>query len=173
MTTRHAFLLTAAFTFFACGVDPETYRVLDTTQGFWDASRDGDITMAQSYVAEGALASIEPRDDGKPPFDEYRLGDVEVSGNQATVETHVTGVNGSAAVEADFQTVLVKENGIWWIDLDRTTGGILESIMGETMAAMGEAMEEAMGEAMQEMVNGMQKSMEEMAASMEKGAQRR
>ena len=173
MKTRQMLAMAAVGVLIACGVDPETYRVLDTAEGFWDASQNGEVDVAQSYVAEGAMASLERREDGSAPFEEYSLGKVEVDGNSATVETHIKGINGPAAVEAEFQTVLVRDNGIWWIDLDRTTGGILESIMGETMAAMGEAMEEAMGEAMQEMVDGMQKSMEEMASKMNKGGQRR
>jgi len=94
-----------------------------------------------------------------------------VNGNRAKVQTQIVGVNGNPGVVLEFTTSLVLSQNIWWIDLDRTTGEIMQVMLGIDMEEFGEAMEEAMGKAMEGMADEVQATMEQIAKEMDRAMQ--
>ncbi len=148
MKFRMTYLLTAALLGTACGAADDPRGV---AEAFWTASKDGDMELAKSYIAEGGSASI---DESGSSIDDFSLGETGVDGDRATVETTMVSM-GEQAMELAFNTVLVQQDGGWKVDLDQTTDEMMKSLFGTTMGDFTKQMGEAMGGAMQEMAEGM------------------
>jgi hypothetical protein len=164
--------LAFACTLIGCGSDYEAEKARKVADGFWAANMGGDVEEAETYVLEGSSATLTKPQDGSPPFEDYTLGKVEVDGNRATVETRIVGANGNTGVEMEFKTSLVLSQNMWWIDLDRTSGEIMQVMLGINMEEFGEAMEEAMGKAMEGVADEMEATMEQMAKEMDRAMKR-
>jgi len=128
-------------------------------EAFWTASKEGDIELAKTYVAEGSKATMNNSGDSQSLGD-FSLGEVTVDGDRATVETNVA----AKEMELAFQTVLIRQEGDWKVDLDATTDEMMRSLFGTTMGdftkKMGEAMGEAVGETMKAVAEGMAEGLE-------------
>ncbi len=152
MKFRMTYLLTAALLGTACGAAGDPHAV---AEAFWTASKDGDMELAKSYVAEGGSASI---DESGSSIGDFSLGETAIDGDRATVETTMVSA-GEQSIELAFTTVLVQQDGGWKVDLDQTSDDMMKSLFGTTMGEltkkMGEAMGDAMGEAMKGMAEGM------------------
>jgi len=172
MTPRQMATLALAFGLIGCADDYESERVRKAADGFWTANMEGELELAETYVLEGSSATLTRPEDGGAPFESYTLDKVDVDGNRATVETRIDGVGGNPGVEMEFKTRLVRSQDIWWIDLDRTTGEIMQVMMGVDMEGFGEAMEEALGQAMEGVADEMQATMEQMAKEMDRAMKR-
>ncbi|MGH7540574.1 MAG: hypothetical protein ACRELC_06220, partial [Gemmatimonadota bacterium] len=85
---------------------------------FWTAAREGDVetVRALSFETESASLDVEP---GRSAIREYTLGTTRVDGEEAFVETTVRGTDETPVV-VTFETVLVKRDGDWKVDLERT-----------------------------------------------------
>ncbi len=173
MIDRRIATLTLVCGLMACGGGYESDRVLETADGFWAASYAGQMEVAERYILEGGSATLNKPEDGKPPFDSYTLGKVELDGNRATVETSIQGANGNSGLDMEFKTVLVMSRSMWWVDLDNTTGEIMQVMLGVNMEELGQAMADAMGEAIDGMAEGMQEGVEQMAKEMNAAMSRR
>jgi hypothetical protein len=150
MKSRLTHILAAALLATACGAGDDPGAV---AEAFWTASKAGDIELAKTYVAEGSKATM--NNSGDSQLGDFSLGEVTVDGDRATVETDVA----SEEMELAFQTVLIRQEGDWKVDLDATTDEMMRSLFGTTMGdftkKMGEAMGEAVGESMKAMADGM------------------
>ena len=62
MKFRLTYLLTAALVGTACGTGDGPHAI---ASAFWTASKNGDMELAKSYMAEGGSASI---NETKPPW---------------------------------------------------------------------------------------------------------
>ncbi len=162
MKIRPTCVLTAAFLAMACGAanDPR-----DVAEAFWSASKEGDVELAKSYIAEGGNATIKDPKESGSSVGEFSLGETTIDGERATVETTVE-TTGAQAMELAFQTVLVSREGSWKVDLDQTTDEMMKSLFGTTMGdltkQMGEAIGDAMGDAMKGMAEGMAEGLKSM-----------
>ncbi len=149
--------LTAALLATACGAADGPHGV---AEAFWTASRDGDMELAKSYIAEGGNATIKDADESGSSIGEFSLGETTIDGKQATVETTIE-TTGERAMELAFNTVLVQQDGGWKVDLDQTTDEMMKSLFGTTMGGLVEKMGQAMGDAMGEAMKGMAEGMAE------------
>ncbi len=160
MKFRPTYVLTAALLAPACAASNDP-RVV--AEAFWTASKDGDMELAKSYIAEGGNATIQEPDESS--VGEFSLGETTIDGERATVETTLK-TTGEQAMELAFQTVLVSRDGSWKIDLDQTTDEMMKSLFGTTMGEltkkMGQAMGDAMGDAMKGMAEGMAEGLKSM-----------
>ncbi len=130
-------------------------------EAFWEASRTGDYELAQSYVAEGGNASISEEAAQNQQIREFTLGESHVEGDSAAVETSLSGDFGENPVDVEFNTVMVRQEGEWKVDLDGTANEMMKAILGVSMNDFAEQMGEAMGEAMKGMAEGMAEGMKE------------
>jgi tetratricopeptide (TPR) repeat protein len=155
-------LLTGAL-LVGCGGAADDAR--DVAQSFWEASRDGDVERARSYVSESSAAKINEQDD-ESGVGEVAIGEARIEEGVALVETTISGMDEDMPMGVEFETVLVREEGAWKVDLDRTTGNMMKSMLGVSLNAVAEEMGKALGEAMGQMVEGMQEGFESMADSL-------
>ena len=155
MKFRLTYLLTAALVGTACGAGDGPH---DIASAFWTASKDGDMELAKSYIAEGGNATIKAPNESRSSVGEFSLGETTIDGDRATVETTVVST-GEQEMELAFNTVLVQQDNGWKVDLDQTTDEMMKSLFGTTMGdftkKMGQAMGDAMGDAMKGMAEGM------------------
>ena len=137
----------------------------DVAEAFWTASKAGDIELAKTYVAEGSKATMS--DPGKSQsLREFSLGEVTVDGDRATVETTVA----AEEMELAFETVLIRQEGDWKVDLDATSDEMMKSLLGTTMGEftkkIGEAIGDAMGKSMKAVADGMAEGFEAMGEAL-------
>ncbi len=162
MRFRLTHVFAAALLATACGAADGPGAV---AQAFWAASKEGDIDRAKTYVAEGSKATMSNPEKGKS-VREFSLGEVTVEGDRATVETTVA----AEEMELAFETVLIRQEGDWKIDLDATTDEMMKSLFGTTMGEltkkMGEAMGEALGESMKAVTKGMAEGLQAMGEAL-------
>ncbi len=163
MKFRMTCLLTAALLGTACSAGDDPH---DIASAFWTASKDGDMELAKSYMAEGGTASINENKSGSSVGD-FSLGETTIDGDRATVETTVVST-GEQEMKLAFNTVLVEQDNGWKVDLDQTTDEMMKSLFGTTMGDFAEKMGQAMGEAMGEAMKGMAEGMAEGLKSMGK-----
>ncbi len=157
MKFRMTYLLTAALLGTACGAADDP-RVV--AEAFWTASKEGNMELAKSYMAEGGNATIQDPDESGSSVGDFSLGETTIDGERATVETTVE-MTGEHAMELAFQTVLVSRDGSWKVDLDQTTDEMMKSLFGTTMGDLTKKMGQAMGDAMSEAMQGMAEGMAE------------
>jgi hypothetical protein len=149
----------------ACGSD--TDQVRQVAEAFWDASKAGDMELAQTYVSESSTFRPNQSDNDSPPGD-VKLGRIEVNGDEATVETTVTGLNEETPFDVEFETAMVLENGEWKVNMDKTAG----SMMQGAFAAMAEAMGSAMSGLAEGMAGALKEGFENMGDSLANTAKR-
>jgi hypothetical protein len=168
----HLTYLTAVLFITGCAGGDDPRAIADA---FWTASKEGDVERAKTYVAEGSTAKIQNPDESGSSVGEFTLGESAIDGDRATVETTVTSA-GTQEMELSFQTVLVRQEGAWKVDLDQTTGEMMKSLFGGSMGdfaeKMGQAMGEALGEGMKAMGEGMAQGLKAAADSLEKTGRR-
>ncbi len=158
MRFRISYLLVATLLGAACSAADGP---ADVAEAFWTASKEGDTELATSYIVEGGTTTIQ--EPSGSSIGEFSLGETAIEGDQATVETTVVST-GEREMEVAFNTVLVRRDDGWKVDLDETTDEMMKSLVGTTMGElterMGQAVGEAMGEAMKGMADGMAKGLE-------------
>jgi hypothetical protein len=167
MKTHRVLPLFACALLLGCGANPDEAK--EVAQAFWEASKTGDTELAMSYVSNTSSARINQSEDDDPVGD-IILGDAEVDGDEATVPTTLTNVGDETPMDVSFQTTLIREDGEWKVDLDRTMGNMMGSMLGASVGAMAQAMGEAMGSAMQGMAEGMQEGFEALNDSLKAGS---
>jgi len=150
---------------YACGGD--TDQVRQVAEAFWDASKAGDMELAQTYVSESSTFRPNQSDNDSPPGD-VKLGRVEVNGDEATVETIVTGLNEETPFDVEFETAMVLENGEWKVNMDKTAG----SMMQGAFAAMAQAMGSAMSGLAEGMAGALKEGFESMGDSLASATKR-
>ncbi len=149
----------------ACGSD--TDQVRQVAEAFWDASKAGDVELAQTYVSEFSTFKPNQSDNDSPPGD-VKLGRIEVNGDEATVATTATGLNEETPFDVEFETALVLENGEWKVNMDKTAG----SMMQGAFVAMAEAMGSAMSGLAEGMAGALNEGLENMGDSLADAAKR-
>ena len=160
MKSRELVIAAACALLMGCG-GGEADKVKQVAQAFWDASKENDIELAKTYVSESSMFQMQEAKDGGPPGD-VQLGEVEVDGDRATVETVVANTDGETPVDMEFQTIMVREDGEWKVDMDQTTGSMMQGAFAAMAKAMGTAMTgmaEGMAEAFKEGFEGMADSL--------------
>jgi len=133
-------------------------------EAFWQAGRDGDIERARSFVS--ASSSAKMNDGTSSTLEDVWIGESTVDGDGATVETRVMAATGEQSRQIDFNTIMVREDGAWKVDLDATSQEMMKEILGVTMSEFGEQVGDAMKGAMEGMAEGMAKGMEKMGEAM-------
>lgn len=162
MKFRLTHVFAAALLATACGAADGPGAV---AQAFWTASKEGDIDRAKTYVAEGSKATMSNPEKSQS-LRKFSLGEVTVDGDRATVETTVM----AEETELAFETVLIRQEGDWKVDLDATTDEMMKSLFGTTMGEftkkMGEAVGEALGESMKAVAEGMAEGLQAMGEAL-------
>jgi hypothetical protein len=132
---------------------------------FWQAvqEHDRETVLALSIEAEGMSMNL---DDEGTAMENLRLGETNIDGDQAFVETQMSAVTEDRTLDLAFETALTKRDGQWLVDLDETGSRMMKSVLGVSMQELGEAMAEGMKDAMEGVAEGMAEGMKELGEAM-------
>ncbi len=157
------------FNFGSKGGDPKA-----VAEKFWNAAKSGKADDVKDLVTKASFNGMKDKKDAGSAKGEYTLGDAKIDGEKATIPTTMK----DQGFTMKMQTVLVKEDGSWKVDVDQTMmsalAGAFESLgsaMGEGMKGMGEGLGKAVGEgtkAIEESAKGMQEGVKGMAEGLGK-----
>lgn len=116
---------------------------------FWDAMMKGDKAAAQKYATKESGAAIAVQ--GKQEGEERKviLGEPQKNEDHVSIPTTLVTITGGNEQKIPTNTILVKEDGAWKVDWNRTAAAMLGGAMGEMMKGMQDAMKE-MGKAFEE-----------------------
>ncbi len=142
----------------------------DVALRFWEAARDRDRETVLALSTNSDDINLDFEDEGSS-IESVEIWDVEIDGDEAEVETRIEAVNEDRTLDIEFETVLVKRDGEWLVDLGETAGNMVGAMLGASMEQLGEAIGEGIGEAMEGMAEGLAEGMEEMGKSMQKAAE--
>jgi hypothetical protein len=130
----------------------------EVTRDFWDAARDGNQEMVEAL-------SVNRRGDFDFDFDDedseirsISIGETEIDGDEAEVETVIEGVAEDRDITLEFRTALVREDGDWFVEMDETTGRLVGAVVQAMAGELGEAITRGLGEAMQGVSEGLEEA---------------
>lgn len=129
----------------ACADSPR-----DVAERFWTAAQEGDEETVRATSVE-TWGDHRFNTDGETEIGEFSFGETEIEGDDARVETRLTHIGDDASIEVSFETVLVRREGEWLVDLNATTSRMVGSILGTTMREVARELAEGLGEAMGEL----------------------
>lgn len=144
----------------------------DVAYDFWDAARDGDRERIEALV-------LDPRDvrldfeDEDARIESFEIGDAEIDDDVARVETWVTGSADDVVMDLEFETVLVRRDGEWWVDVEETGRRLVVAVVGASVEGLGEAIGEGMKGAMEGLAEGMEefgRALQEAGEEMRQGS---
>lgn len=160
-------LLATGFLLQACGGGEGPQSVAER---FWEAAQDRDVAAVEalSIPSEDASFNFEDENTG---IGSMSIGDAEVDGDRAEVETHLEMEGEEMDLDVEFKTIVAKHDGEWLVDLDRTGDEIMRAVLGASMQELGQALGEGMKEAMEGMAEGLAEGMEEMGKAFEEAAE--
>jgi len=141
-----------------CGCGSDKDESLAVAKSFWKAMKDRDIEQARSYATASSAGALSLNEDAKDQDVQITFGDVEIKDGKSTIDTHMRASSDDTQMEIPMQTVLVKEEGKWKIDVNLT----MMSLFGGAMGAMMEGMKDGMEELGKSMAEQMKAGMEEM-----------
>ena len=132
---------------------------------FWTAAqaRDMETVEALSVESESTQLNFENTDN---VIDSFQLGESFEEDSETLVPTTLNSSSGENALEFDFETVMVKHEGEWKVDLDATSDRMIKAVLGASMEEIGQAIGEGMKEAMEGVAEGMAEGMREMGEAM-------
>ncbi len=141
----------------------------EVTRDFWDAARDGNSEMVEA-LSVNHLGDFDLEDQDSE-IRSISIGDTEIDGDEAEVVTLIEGTNDDMELTVEFKTALVKEDGEWYVEMEKTTGRLIGAFMGEMASYIGETIGEELGDAMSEMSEGLAEGMQELGEAMQEAAE--
>lgn len=132
----------------------------DVARDFWTAMAAKDIAKAKTFASAGSLDGVSPNNENDNTIDKVDLRPAKESDGLTVVPTIVTSMENGQEKTLSFDTVMIKENGEWKVDFEKTTNSMLGFSMKDMMEGMGKAMGEAMGNAMKGLGEGIGKGLE-------------
>lgn len=142
---------------------------------YWKVTKEGSVEDVKPYVTKESFEALKEEKKGPAAKKEgdYTLGEAEIEGDKATIPTTIT----DQGFSFELQTVLVKEDGKWKVDVAQTMMSMFGGAMGEMMKGLGQAMGEGvkgMGEAVKgidEATEGVEKAAQGVEKAFEKEAE--
>jgi hypothetical protein len=143
---------------------------LSVAKEFWAALEDQNLEKAKSYATIETRNSLQLNEREENEDVEIEFGEVTVEDSQTRVQTTMRSIGEESETTIPLETVLVKEEGEWRVDVDQTMMSLFGGAMGRMMEGLGEAMKDGMEDMGKAMVEGMKGAMEEMEEEMSKSA---
>lgn len=120
-------------------------------RNFWEAVRAGDLERAAEYTSGGSARPLR-RWGEAGAIEELRFGDTLSNERRASTETSLLTKAGDFELRVQFETRLVREAGLWKVDVERTreelSRGLIaagmasaEHLIAEGLHELGEALE--------------------------------
>lgn len=141
----------------------------EVTRDFWHAARDGNQEMVEALSVNRFDTDFDVRD-SDAEIRSISIGDAEIHGDEADVETVLEGTNDDMDLTIEFETALVKRDGEWYVEMEETTGRLIGAMMGEFASYMGEAIGEAMEGMAEGIAEGLAEGMAELGEALQEAA---
>lgn len=130
----------------------------EVTRDFWNAARDGDQEMLEALSVNRRGDFNFDLDDGDNEIRSISIGDADVDGDEAEVETTIEGLADEREITLEFRTALVKHDGEWLVEMDETTGRLVGAVVEAMAGELGEAITRGLGQAMQGVSEGLEEA---------------
>lgn len=123
---------------------------------FWAATKTGEIEKIKPYVTATSFSSELMKGNAQKTEGEYTLGAPQIESDKATIPTTLK----DKGFNIELQTICVKENGKWKVDVNQTMATMFGGAMGEMMKGLEKGLGE-MGKALGEGLKEAGKTLEE------------
>ncbi|OUS11553.1 hypothetical protein A9Q89_08755 [Gammaproteobacteria bacterium 53_120_T64] len=156
----------------ACSESEERATSGAVAADFWAAMELGDRARAEQLVVPGSLdgSTMNFEAEGNR-IESIRFGEAMVSSDMAAVPTTMVGVFNERPVEFSFDTRLVPIEGVWKVDFNTTSTGMMGAMLKQAMSTFSEVMAEGVGQAMTEIGSALSESADVLADSLREGFQ--
>lgn len=104
------------------------------TRAFWTAMKEQNIAQAKVYATSEGAGTLQAQTAGGTQAFQFQLGVLRVRGQHAAVETVILNESNGNEFPIAIETSLVKENGTWKVDVNKTFG----ELYGTTFTAAAE-----------------------------------
>lgn len=142
--TRFALYLVLGLLLAACGSANDPRSV---AEGFWQAMMERDIEKARGYTTAESGKTLKLRDNGEGDVN-VAVGEMTEKESEVTFATTMTSTVDGQEQKIPLETILVREDGTWKVDANRTMFSIFGGAVGQMMGAMKKGFQD-MGRAMQ------------------------
>lgn len=153
-----ASLLLIALPLIGCGGKNDQVAV---ARAFWSALEAHDLETARHYATRETAQSLTIQEEQEGQEITIVFGEVSREDEKSMVATTITTSNEGIEMSIPLQTVMVKEEGAWKVDVNQTMMSMLGGAMGAMMEGLTESMKDGMEELGEAMADQMKASMEE------------
>ena len=128
---------------------------LAMAMGFWDAMNAKDIQAIKSYVTKESRDKLQIKDNDATANCKVTFGEIKIEDNKTSIETTMQTHNETTEFEVRMQTILVKEDGQWKVDADKTMMSMFGGAVGEMVKGLGKAVGEGIKKGAEEIEKAM------------------
>jgi hypothetical protein len=154
----------------ACSESEKSTTPGQVAADFWQAMEMGDRARAEQLAVPGSLdgSTMDFEAEGNR-IESITFGEAMASADMAAVPTTMAGEFNSRPVKFSFDTRLVPIEGVWKVDFNTTSTGMMGAMLKEAMNAFGEVMAEGVGQAMTEFGSALSESVDVLSDSLREG----
>ena len=154
----------------ACSEDEQSTGPGDVAADFWQAMEMGDRARAEELAVPGSLegSTMNFEADGNR-IDSITFAEVMASSDMAAVPTTMAGEFNGRPIKFSFDTRLVPVEGVWKVDFNTTSTGMMGAMLKQAMGAFGEVMAEGVEQAMTDITSALSESVEVLGDNLREG----
>src|SRR3990172_5985918 len=134
---------------------------LAIAKGFWDAMNAKDIQAVRSYVTKESRDKLQIKDNDAATNCKVTFGEIRIEDNKTSIETTMQTHNETTEFEVQMQTILVKEDGQWKVDADKTMMSMFGGAVGEMVKGLGKTVGEGIKKGIKEIEKAMAENTQE------------
>ena len=154
----------------ACGESEQSTTPGQVAADFWRAMEMGDRAVAEQLAVPGSLdgSTMDFEAEGSR-IESIIFAEAMASAKMAAVPTTLEGVINNRPVKFSFDTRLVPVEGVWKVDFNTTSTGMMGAMLKEAMNTFGEVVTEGVGQAMTDISVALSDSVEVLSESLREG----
>lgn len=143
-----------------------TGDLLAVARGFWDAMNARDIQAVMPYITKESRDTLQMKETDAIFNRKVTFGEVKTEDKKTSIETTMQPYPETPDSKVRMQTILVKEDEQWKVDVGQTMASMPGGAMAETIQGIDEAMEAGLGVGTEEgekaLATGMQQGLQEL-----------
>ena len=154
----------------ACGESEQAATPAEVAASFWVAMEMGDRARAEELAVPGSLdgSTMNFEAEGNR-IESITFAAAMASADMAAVPTTMAGEFNERPVKFSFDTRLVPVDGVWKVDFNTTSTGMMGAMLQQAMSNFGEVVAEGVGQAMTELGAALSDSVDVLSESLREG----
>jgi len=154
----------------ACGESEQSATPGQVATDFWQAMEMGDRARAEQLAVAGSLdgSTMNFEAEGNR-IESITFAEAMASADMAAVPTTMAGEFNNRPVKFSFDTRLVPVDGVWKVDFNTTSTGMMGAMLKEAINAFGEVMAEGVGQAVTDIGAALSDSVDVLSDSLREG----